>query len=54
MESRTAIPALTAWLEAELGVVFLNQTVAFEAAPPRLQHLARPGRGGRGGGLSGR
>jgi FAD dependent oxidoreductase TIGR03364 len=37
VESRTVIPALTAWLEAVLGVVFLNQTVAFEAAPPRLR-----------------
>jgi FAD dependent oxidoreductase TIGR03364 len=36
MESRTAILALTAWLEEALGVVFFNETVAFEASPPRL------------------
>ena len=36
MESRTAIPALSAWLEAALGVTFFNETVAFEAAPPRF------------------
>ena len=31
MESRTAIPALAAWLEEALGVIFLNETVVFEA-----------------------
>jgi FAD dependent oxidoreductase TIGR03364 len=36
VESRTAIPALAAWLQAALGVVFYNETVAFEAAPPRI------------------
>jgi FAD dependent oxidoreductase TIGR03364 len=36
VESRTAIPALAAWLEAAFGVVFFNETVVFEAAPPRL------------------
>jgi FAD dependent oxidoreductase TIGR03364 len=36
VESRTAIPALAAWLEDALGVTFLYETVAFEAAPPRL------------------
>ena len=36
VESRTAIPALAAWLEAELGVTFMTETVAFDAAPPRL------------------
>jgi FAD dependent oxidoreductase TIGR03364 len=40
VESRTAIPALTAWLEKALGVVFFNETVAFEASPPRL-HTSR-------------
>jgi FAD dependent oxidoreductase TIGR03364 len=37
VESRTAIPALAAWLEQALGVVFFNETVVFEAAPPSLQ-----------------
>jgi FAD dependent oxidoreductase TIGR03364 len=37
VESRTVIPALTAWLEDGLGVVFFNETVAFEAAPPILR-----------------
>jgi FAD dependent oxidoreductase TIGR03364 len=36
VESRTAIPALTAWLEESLGVVFFNETAAFEVSPPRL------------------
>jgi FAD dependent oxidoreductase TIGR03364 len=36
VESRSAIPALTAWLEEALGVVFFNETLAFEASPPRL------------------
>ncbi|HUO21562.1 MAG TPA: TIGR03364 family FAD-dependent oxidoreductase [Caulobacteraceae bacterium] len=40
VESRTAIPALTAWLRDGLGVTFFNQTVAFDAAPPRL-HTSR-------------
>jgi FAD dependent oxidoreductase TIGR03364 len=37
VESRTAIPCLTAWLQEVLGVVFFNETVAFEASPPRLR-----------------
>jgi len=37
VESRTAIPRLTAWLEESLGVVFFNETVVFAATPPRLQ-----------------
>jgi FAD dependent oxidoreductase TIGR03364 len=37
VESRTAIPVLTAWLAEALGVVFFKETVAFEAAPPRLR-----------------
>ncbi|MBS0360333.1 MAG: FAD-dependent oxidoreductase, partial [Proteobacteria bacterium] len=37
VESRHAIPALTAWLAEEMGVSFLNETVVFEAAPPRLK-----------------
>ncbi|HKT53109.1 MAG TPA: TIGR03364 family FAD-dependent oxidoreductase, partial [Caulobacteraceae bacterium] len=37
VESRTAIPALAAWLEAALGVIFHYQTVVFEAAPPKLR-----------------
>jgi FAD dependent oxidoreductase TIGR03364 len=36
VESRTAIPALAAWLREALGVVFFTETVAFEATPPRL------------------
>lgn len=37
LESRTVIPALTGWLKDALGVAFFNETVAFEAAPPRLR-----------------
>ena len=37
VESRAAIPALAAWLKEALGVVFVNETVAFDAAPPRLR-----------------
>ena len=37
VESRDVIPALTAWLKDGLGVTFLNETVAFDAAPPRLR-----------------
>ncbi len=37
VESRNAIPALAAWLEHGLGVVFLRETVAFETTPPRLR-----------------
>ena len=37
VESRDAIPALTAWLKDGLGVVFFNETVAFETTPPRLR-----------------
>ncbi len=37
VESRAVIPALTAWLKETLGVTFFNETVAFTAAPPRLQ-----------------
>ncbi|HEX4183478.1 MAG TPA: TIGR03364 family FAD-dependent oxidoreductase [Caulobacteraceae bacterium] len=37
VESRTVIPALTAWLKEALGVVFFNETVVFDAAPPRLR-----------------
>jgi FAD dependent oxidoreductase TIGR03364 len=37
VESRTAIPALAAWLEAALGVTFFNETVAFETTPPRIR-----------------
>ncbi len=40
VESRTVIPILTAWLREALGVVFLNETVAFDATPPRL-HTSR-------------
>ncbi len=37
VESRLAIPALAAWLEQALGVTFLYETVAFDAAPPTLR-----------------
>ncbi len=37
VESRTVIPALTAWLANALGVVFFSETVAFEVTPPRLR-----------------
>jgi len=37
LESRTVIPALAGWLQEALGVAFFNETVAFEAAPPRLR-----------------
>jgi FAD dependent oxidoreductase TIGR03364 len=36
VESREAIPALAHWLETALDVTFLYETVAFEAAPPRV------------------
>ncbi len=37
VESRTAIPVLTAWLREAFGVTFFNETVVFEAAPPCLR-----------------
>jgi D-hydroxyproline dehydrogenase subunit beta len=37
VESRLAIPAITAWLEEVLGIVFYRETVVFDAAPPRLR-----------------
>jgi FAD dependent oxidoreductase TIGR03364 len=37
LESRTAIPALTAWLKSALDIVFFNETVVFDASPPRLR-----------------
>jgi FAD dependent oxidoreductase TIGR03364 len=40
VESRSAIPALAAWLRESQGVVFFNETVVFDAAPPRL-HTSR-------------
>jgi FAD dependent oxidoreductase TIGR03364 len=36
VESRTAIPALAAWLKDTQGVTFFNETVVFDATPPRL------------------
>jgi FAD dependent oxidoreductase TIGR03364 len=42
VESRTAIPALAAWLEVEMGVVFFNETAVFEAAPPTIQTSRGP------------
>lgn len=40
VESRTAIPALAAWLEETQGVTFFRETVVFSATPPRL-HTSR-------------
>src|SRR5215469_16842052 len=40
VESRTAIPALTAWLKDGLDVSFFHETAALDAAPPRL-HTSR-------------
>ena len=40
VESRSTIAALTAWLRESLGVVFFNETVVFDATPPRL-HTSR-------------
>ncbi|HEX8057721.1 MAG TPA: TIGR03364 family FAD-dependent oxidoreductase [Novosphingobium sp.] len=37
IESRLAIPIVTAWLAERYGVTFLTETVAFSAAPPRLE-----------------
>lgn len=37
VESRSTIPLLAAWLEQTKGVVFFNETVVFDAAPPRLR-----------------
>jgi FAD dependent oxidoreductase TIGR03364 len=37
VESRDAIPALSAWLEAALGVVFFRETAAFDVSPPALR-----------------
>jgi FAD dependent oxidoreductase TIGR03364 len=34
VESRTALPALKAWLEARLGVVFMTSAAVLEVAPP--------------------
>src|SRR5580692_1792280 len=36
VESRDAIPALAAWLEKIWSVTFFNETMVFEASPPRL------------------
>jgi FAD dependent oxidoreductase TIGR03364 len=40
VESRTAIPALAAWLEEVEGIAFFNETVVFDATPPRI-HTSR-------------
>jgi FAD dependent oxidoreductase TIGR03364 len=37
VESRAAIPALRAWLEARFGVVFMTRTAVLEAAPPVIR-----------------
>ncbi|MHB8284724.1 MAG: TIGR03364 family FAD-dependent oxidoreductase [Caulobacteraceae bacterium] len=36
-ESRTTVPALTVFLRDALDVAFFNETVVFDAAPPRLR-----------------
>jgi D-hydroxyproline dehydrogenase subunit beta len=40
VESRDVIPALAAWLEKAWNVTFFNETMVFEASPPRL-HTSR-------------
>ena len=40
VESRTAIPALAAWLQEVHGIAFFTETVVFDATPPRL-HTSR-------------
>jgi FAD dependent oxidoreductase TIGR03364 len=40
VESRMAIAALASWLKDVQGVTFFNETVTFDAAPPRL-HTSR-------------
>jgi FAD dependent oxidoreductase TIGR03364 len=42
VESRTAIPALAGWLKDGLGVTFFYETVALDAAPPRIQTSRGP------------
>ena len=42
VESRTAVPALTAWLKDGLGVTFFPATAVFEVAPPRLRTSRGP------------
>ncbi|HWY64105.1 MAG TPA: TIGR03364 family FAD-dependent oxidoreductase [Rhizomicrobium sp.] len=37
VESRTAIPALAAWLQQVQGVTFFPETVVYAATPPRLR-----------------
>ncbi len=37
LELRTVIHAFAAWLKEALSVAFFNETVAFDAAPPRLR-----------------
>ena len=54
VESRTAIPALAAWLKEAQGVAFFNETVVFDATPPRLHTSRGVIEAGAGGRLSGR
>jgi FAD dependent oxidoreductase TIGR03364 len=42
VESRTALPKLTAWLEAAHGVTFLTETAVHSVAPPRLETSRGP------------
>ena len=42
VESRVAIPALSAYLREVLGVVFFNETVVFSASPPKLETSRGP------------
>lgn len=37
VESRDAIPLLTAWAQAALGIDVLTETVAFSSLPPRIE-----------------
>jgi FAD dependent oxidoreductase TIGR03364 len=42
VESREAIPRLTAWLAAEYGVTFQTRTAVLSVAPPRLETSRGP------------
>jgi FAD dependent oxidoreductase TIGR03364 len=42
VESRQAIPRLTAWLAAEYGVIFQTRTAVLSVAPPRLETSRGP------------
>jgi D-hydroxyproline dehydrogenase subunit beta len=42
VESRTAIPALSSWLEEAHGVTFLRETAVHEVAPPKISTSRGP------------